>query len=126
MAIYPPIKANTLKEKTMFSTAEQTPFIGHPQWRPPLVHLAAVHGKITAISGASLPATVTIASSYGKTIAIAVRAGTKINRNKQPATMGDLREDDIAAAAYDTNNWAVALEVYSQSFLQGWPKKTAV
>ena len=84
--------------------------------------LTAVHGKITAISGASLPGEVTIISSYGKTVTIQVSADTRIHRNTQPATLSDLRESDMAAAAYDCNSHAAALEVYTLPFLRLSPR----
>jgi Cu/Ag efflux protein CusF len=71
------------------------------------VKVTEVRGTITAI-GAN---TVTITSAAGAAVTVNITADTKIVRNRQPATLADLKKNDKAEASYDSNNNAVVLEV---------------
>jgi GTPase involved in cell partitioning and DNA repair len=72
-----------------------------------------VRGTITAISGTSVPATVTITPTNGTAVTVNVTASTKITRNRQTATLADLQKNDKASATYDSGNNALRLEAHT-------------
>jgi hypothetical protein len=74
------------------------------------VKVSEVRGTITAISGTTLPATVTITPTSGAAVTVNVTASTQITRNRQTATLADLQPDDKAKAVYDSANNALVLE----------------
>jgi polyisoprenoid-binding protein YceI len=73
------------------------------------VKLSEVRGTLTAISGTTLPATVTITPTAGATVTLTVTASTTITRNGQTATLAALQVNDHVRATYDSSNNAVTL-----------------
>jgi hypothetical protein len=76
---------------------------------------AVVRGTITAISGSTVPGTVTITPQNGPAVTVNVTANTKITRNRQTATLADLQKNDKATAVYDASNNALVLHAHIQT-----------
>jgi hypothetical protein len=80
------------------------------------VKLTRVHGTITAVGGTIAPAAVTIAPATGSAVTVTVTTSTRIVRNGRAATLADLQVNDLATAAYDPSNNAVALVAHVREY----------
>src|SRR5579862_1543074 len=103
---------------------EQPPPSRLPRWQSVIHHLAAVHGKISELSDMSPAGSLTITSSCGESVTINMRPTTKVNRDRHSAPLSELRPNDFVAAAFDANNNAIAIEVYSPKYFDDMGKRS--